>query len=57
MSKINFYLRYLTQIVKHKTIQIYLSKGYESYFNVATFLHELVHVISNETNKGSKYEI
>lgn len=36
---------------------IYLSKGYESDFNVATFLHELVHVISNETNRGSKYEM
>lgn len=37
-------------------LEIYVVEGYEKYYSVATFLHELIHVISNQTNKGSKYE-
>lgn len=36
--------------------EIYITEGAERYFTIGVFLHELVHVISNETNLGSKYE-
>ena len=45
----------ITPMRTHYTT-IYLTKGAEKYFTVATFLHELVHVISNVSNEGSENE-
>jgi len=36
--------------------EIYINSNLESYISEYTYLHELLHIISNVTNKGSKYE-
>lgn len=43
-------------MMTHNT-DIYLNDNMpESYYNVHSFVHELVHVLSNVTNEGTKYE-
>lgn len=44
-------------IMRTHNTTVYLSQGAEKYFTVAAFLHEFIHVISNVTNRESKYEI
>lgn len=43
-------------MVTHGT-DIYVNEEFKDYVVVHTFLHELIHVITNETNRGSKYEL
>lgn len=46
----------IATVMLTKGSEIYVNEKCEKMISIHTFLHELIHIISNETNSNSKYE-